>query len=120
MAYEVSPEDESDFRQWLAEKAARQPVPATPWPRTEPGPEPAAPEPVPVPVRTLEPEPESSPEPARPAYAAGPVAHQAVAGAGGDQPQVLDDTEVYPARVDHLARAHHAGGHAGHGTAISN
>ncbi len=71
----------------------------------------------------LEPDPVLEPVPApepQPAYASGPVAHQAVAGADSDQPVPLDGTAVYPAPVDHLARAHAVGTHPGLSAGASN
>jgi len=89
------PGQDSDFQRWLAERHQQTGAPVSAWPR--------------------EPEPEL--EPPHPAYATGPVAHQAVSGGDSDQPVQLDETEVYPARAGHPV--HQAGGHAT-GIAVSN
>ena len=116
----LSPEDDELFRQWLAERQAAQ--------------RPAEVPPEPEPVAAAPPEPEPGPEPVPedrgeivrvpgsyiPGYSRSQVNWQAAVGADVPQPAESGETGAHPSPVDHLARAHAAGGHQGAGAAVSN
>jgi hypothetical protein len=95
----LSPEDDADFQAYLAEQRQRQVI-------------------HPSQLRTAG-EPEPAPA-ADPAYYRGPVNHQAVAGADGDQPVPAGDVPVHPPRLGTGTTTHHVGGHPGFAAGVSN
>jgi hypothetical protein len=112
---ETRPEDDPLYLLWLSQQnhparaAAAEPATVT---EAEPEPAPAG-----------EPEPEPAEVPSHPlsydaGYSRSTTAWQGAVGA--DQPSPADETAAWPVPVDHLARAHAAGGHQGLGHGISN